>query len=75
MLLKGNQEIVSSASPKMAFEMLLARICYMVALPNLQQVLLNLNERQNPVAEKKAEINDDLVNEILRNFEGAKILN
>ena len=75
MLLKGNQEIVSSASPKMAFEMLLARICYMVALPNLQQVLLNLNERQNPIAEKKAEINDDLVNEILRNFEGAKILN
>jgi len=75
MLLKGNQEIVSSASPKMAFEMLLARICYMVALPNLQQVLLNLNEKQNPVAEKKTEINDDLVNEILRNFEGAKILN
>jgi DNA polymerase-3 subunit gamma/tau len=75
MLLKGNQEIACSASPKMAFEMLLARICYMVALPNLQQVLLNLNERQNPVAEKKAEINDDLVNEILRNFEGAKILN
>jgi len=75
MLLKGNQEIASSASPKMAFEMLLARISYMVALPNLQQVLLNLNERQNPVAEKKAEINDDLVNEILRNFEGAKILN
>jgi hypothetical protein len=59
----------------MAFEMLLARICYMVALPNLQQVLLNLNEGQNPVAEKKAEINDDLINEILRNFEGAKILN
>jgi len=75
MLLKGNQEIVFSASPKMAFEMLLARICYMVALPNLQQVLLNLNEGQNPVAEKKAEINDDLINEILRNFEGAKILN
>jgi DNA polymerase-3 subunit gamma/tau len=75
MLLKGNQEIISSASPKMAFEMLLARICHMVALPNLQQVLLNLNERQNPVAEKKDEINDDLVNEILRNFEGAKILN
>ena len=75
MLLKGNQEIVSSTSPKMAFEMLLARICYIVALPNLQQVLLNLNERQNSVAEKKAEINDDLVNEILRNFEGAKILN
>ncbi|MES2961549.1 MAG: DNA polymerase III subunit gamma/tau [Pseudomonadota bacterium] len=75
MLLKGNQEISASASPKMAFEMLLARICYMVALPNLQQVLLNLNETQNPVAEKKAEINDDLVNEILRNFEGAKILN
>lgn len=81
MLTKGNNEINFSASQKMAFEMLMARICHIAALPNLQQVLLGLNETKNPqensIAQKTSEINDgnnDLVNEILRNFEGAKLI-
>lgn len=78
MLGKGISEINSSTSPKMAFEMLMVRICHMIALPNLQQVLLSVDEAQNPVAQKSSEINDlksdDLVNEILRNFEGAKLI-
>ncbi len=74
MLSKGNSEVNFSTSPKMAFEMLLVRICHIVALPNLQQVLLSLDGTQNPIAQKNSEINDDVVNEILRNFEGAKVI-
>ena len=95
MLMKGNLEISLSNSPKMAFEMLLARICHLVALPNLQNILLDLPSNlsdsknhqeikivppmQNFVAQKTNEsknndTNDEVVNEILRNFEGAKIV-
>ena len=74
MLVRGNAEINFSAAPKMAFEMLVARICHIVALPNLQQVLLNVDETKNPVASKRSEINDDVVNEILRNFEGSRVI-
>ncbi len=74
MLLKGSAEINFSVAPKMAFEMLLARICHIVALPNLQHILLNVEENKNPVASKRSEINDDLVNEILRNFEGSRVV-
>lgn len=95
MLLKGNAEINFSSSPKMAFEMLLVRICHLIALPNLKEVLLDLNQSKNfsnlnqekiaPIAKSfnsvstnqnngTNEINDEVVNEILRNFEGAKII-
>ncbi len=95
MLLKGNAEINFSGSPKMAFEMLLVRICHMIALPNLKEVLLDLNQSKNflpdnqekiaPIAKSfnsapadqtsgVKEISDEVVNEILRNFEGAKIV-
>ena len=95
MLLKGNSEVNFSNSPKMAFEMLLVRICHMIALPDLKEVLLDLNQSQNsssnvvekiapiakianPVPAEKIsdtkEISDEVVNEILRNFEGAKIV-
>ncbi len=94
MLLKGNAEINFSSSPKMAFEMLLVRLCHLVALPHLKEVLLDLSQLKNSaedVAEKIApvtnnfdlapkikenvsEVNDEVVNEILRNFEGAKIV-
>lgn len=74
MLLKGNSEINFSASPKMAFEMLLARICHLAALPNLQQLLVNVDETKNTIAQKGSEINDDIVNEILRNFEGSRVV-
>lgn len=75
MLLKGNSEITFSNSQKMIFEMLLARICHLAALPNLQQIILKSDEVINSVAPKQNEVNDDIVGEILRNFEGAKIVN
>jgi DNA polymerase III subunit gamma/tau len=74
MLLKGNSEINFSSSPKMAFEMLMVRICHLVALPNLENILLSGNEIKNNVVQQAVEINDEIVNEILRNFEGAKII-
>jgi DNA polymerase-3 subunit gamma/tau len=73
-LSKSNSEISFFASQKMAFEILLVRLCHLVAMPDLQQVLLDLNSKQNPVAQKTGENNDDLINEILRNFEGSKII-
>lgn len=86
MLIKGNSEIAFLDMQKTAFEMLIARICHLVALPNLQDQLLILSDSKNyqeekntslekkTVAEKTNEINHDVVNEILRNFEGAKIV-
>jgi len=76
-LVKSTSEINSFASPKMAFEVLLAKLCHIVALPNLRNILVDLHQKQNssqnPVAQKTGENNDDLIHEILRNFEGAKI--
>jgi DNA polymerase III subunit gamma/tau len=74
MLVKGSAEVNFSVSPKMVFEMLLARICHLGALPNLQQILMEVDETKNPVATKRSEINDDLVGEILRNFEGSRVI-
>lgn len=74
MMTKGIAEINLATSQKMSFEMLLARITHLVALPNLQQVIENVSEIKNSVAPKQSEANDDIVNEILRNFEGAKLL-
>lgn len=79
MLMKGNSEINFSSAQKMAFEMLLMRICHLSALPDLKNILLqNSDLPQNVVAEKNHhandEVGDDLVGEILRNFEGAKLV-
>ena len=79
MLLKGNAEINFSSSQKMAFDMLLMRICHLQALPDLRNILLQNSELpKNIVAEKNHqandEVSDDLVGEILRNFEGAKLV-
>lgn len=75
--MKSVGEINSFSSPKMAFEVLLAKLCHLVALPSLQNVLIDLHQKQNTsqnnVAQKTSENNDDLIHEILRNFEGAKI--
>ncbi len=77
-LTKSVTEINSFSSPKMAFEVLIAKLCHLVALPDLQNLLLDLHQKQNPqqniLAQKTSENNDDLLHEILRNFEGAKIL-
>ena len=90
MLMKGVSEINISNSQKITFEMLLARICHLVALPILQEALLQLHDSnlesknspeikvvpttQNFIAEKRDEINDEVVSEILRNFEGARVV-
>jgi DNA polymerase-3 subunit gamma/tau len=82
MLVKGASEITFSSSPKMMFEMLMMRICYLAALPDLKEVLLivdgekNLLEknREKNVAQKIDENNDELINDILRSFEGSKII-
>jgi len=86
MLIKGNAEINFSSSQKITFEMLLMRICHLSALPDLKNILLeavneaekkplqNENFSQDVVAKKNIQVNDDIVGEILRNFEGAKLI-
>ncbi len=87
MLLKGNNEVNYSNSAKIAFEMLLARICHLSHLPDLKNVIMqvssknslqNENNLQINVDENnnlgKDKINDELAQEILRNFEGAKLI-
>lgn len=82
MLVKGASEITFSSSPKMMFEMLMMRICYLAALPDLKQVLLIVDGDKNPqkknqeknIAQKIDENNDELINDILRSFEGSKLI-
>ena len=82
MLNKGMIEVAESNSQKMSFEMLMARISHLVALPNLEKLLLNINDEKNYRQEslqnqdslaKEGKI-DDVVFEVLRNFEGSKII-
>ncbi len=73
MLSKGTPEISFASSPKMVFEMLMARICHLAALPDLKQVLLVANNDKNTVAQKSDENNDSLIDDILRSFEGSKL--
>ena len=82
MLVKGASEITFSSSPKMMFDMLMMRICYLAALPDLKQVLLIVDGDRNPqkknqeknIDQKIDENNDELINDILRSFEGSKII-
>lgn len=74
MLVKGVSEVNFSSSSKMAFEMLMTRICHLAALPDLKQLLLEVNNNKNPVAQKTDQNNDDLVRDILGSFEGAKLI-
>ena len=76
---KSKQEITYSSNQKIAFEMILVRICHLIALPNLKEILQDLNKNKNLVDEKTTDIKDNnqdlVVDEILRNFEGSTIVN
>jgi hypothetical protein len=78
MLNKGVVEVNFSDSQKMVFEMLMARICHLSALPDLKQILLTVNSDRNPheknIAQKIDENNDELISDILRSFEGSKLI-
>ena len=87
MLLKGNQEISYANSPKITFEILIIRICHLSSLIDLKKALIaansdnkiqNENNLQKKLDEKNNLVNDkedsDLAQEILRNFEGAKLI-
>jgi DNA polymerase-3 subunit gamma/tau len=75
MLLKGNSEISFSNSQKITFEMLLIRICHLVAMPNLEQVISGSVNIENAPAVKQNRLSDnDVINEVMRSFEGAKIV-
>ena len=67
----------------MVFEMLMIRICHLISLPDLKQVLLDLHHQKNPdsplihedLSPKIQEQNNpDLVSQILKSFEGSKIV-
>jgi DNA polymerase III gamma/tau subunit len=87
MLLKGNNEVNYSNSAKISFEMLLARICHLSNLPDLKNLIMQTNSQNSLQNENnlqinvdennnlgKDKINDELAQEILRNFEGAKLI-
>ena len=80
---KSIYEISTSSSAKMVFEMLMIRICHLISLPDLKQVLLDLHHQKNPdspfiQADSPIKIqeqnNPDLVSQILKSFEGSKIV-
>lgn len=70
---KGKVEISLASSQKITFEMLLVRICHLVSLPNLEDILLKNNDNFIEKTPNNKDEND-IANEILRNFSGAKIV-
>jgi DNA polymerase-3 subunit gamma/tau len=89
LITKSIRDINSSGSAKIFFEMLIIRICHLVALPDLKNVLLNIHQDSQsnnitdnttepdnvkPDLTKNLDENSDLVLEILKNFEGAKLI-
>jgi DNA polymerase-3 subunit gamma/tau len=80
---KSIYEISTSTSAKMVFEMLMIRICHLISLPDLKQVLLESYQQKNPTAstvqadltpKEQEQNNFDLVSQILKSFEGSKIV-
>lgn len=59
MLLKGLNEVHNSNCSKIVFEMLLARICYLHDLPDLQSVIQSVNNNETKVSVSKIEHNSD----------------
>lgn len=81
---KNLRELNSGSFAKIYFEMLMIKICHLMVIPDLKQVLLDLNSQKNnphltevdinQLSKKNEIIDDDLVTEILKNFEGSKIV-
>jgi len=79
MLLKGNVEVINCSSQKMVMEMLIVRMCHLSSLPNLEQIIAkNTGEIKigddNKIIEKNIQSDQDLIGEVMRNFDGAKVI-
>ena len=87
MLIKGSVEIANSSSQKMMMEMLLIRMCYLADLPNLEQLInpanfnvaksitnKSLHQTNDLTNQGENLINQDLAEEIIRNFPNSKIV-
>ncbi len=84
LLSRGYQELSYTSSQRNSFEMLMMRICYCKNLINLQNIdnniklqhSKNFNEKKLDEKHITSQNNDEeeIANEILRNFEGSKII-
>lgn len=80
LITKSVSEINFSLMPKNSFEILLARICHIIAIPDLKSLLIDLNKAKNNIdspsqlKNNQLDSEEDLIKEILKNFEGSKIL-
>jgi hypothetical protein len=58
----------------------LARICHIIAIPDLKSLLIDLNKTKNNIdnhsqlKNNQLDNEEELIKEILKNFEGSKIL-
>lgn len=90
LITKSIRDINSTGSAKIFFEMLIIRICHLVTLPDLKNVLLNIHENSNNNFIKEnisnnqnnlinpdnqnIDQNSELVLQILKSFEGSKLI-
>jgi len=90
LITKSIRDINFSGSAKIFFEMLIIRICHLASIPDLKNVLLNFNENSNnsinldKVHENSSKDfdnfsnnnnqNSELILQILKSFEGSKII-
>lgn len=80
LITKSISEINFSLMPKNSFEVLLARICHIIAIPDLKSLLIDLNKTKNntdnhsQLKNNQLDNEEELIKEILKNFEGSKIL-
>ncbi|MBM3590583.1 MAG: DNA polymerase III subunit gamma/tau [Alphaproteobacteria bacterium] len=90
---KSMSDISNSSSSKMYFEMLIIRICHLIAIPDLKQVLINIHQKKSSISsttnsenieidsqelhkpnDLKIADNSELIAQILKNFEGSRIV-
>jgi DNA polymerase-3 subunit gamma/tau len=90
LITKSIRDINSTGSAKIFFEMLIIRICHLATLPDLKNVLLNIHENTNNNFIKEnisnnqnnlinpdnqnIDQNSELVLQILKSFEGSKLI-
>ena len=90
LITKSIRDINSTGSAKIFFEMLIIRICHLVTLPDLKNVLLNIHENTNNnfIKENNSNNQNNLINpdnqnidqnselvlQILKSFEGSKLI-
>lgn len=74
LLKRGLEDIKKTELKKICFEIMLVKLCHIISMPNLKQILINLKEDGKRIDEKQEVDNPGLVQKTLQTFGGSKLL-